>query len=70
MNEIYLKDYLNIKETDYLDYKIHFAKESSNGAPLDAYMNGMDDWKYWNRWSNGKQDFNRRFIFSLIQFLR
>ena len=68
MNEIYLKDYLNIKETDYRDYKIHFAKESSNGAPLEAYMNGMDDWKYWNRWSNGKQDFNRRFIFSLIQF--
>ena len=69
MDEIYLKDFLcDITEKDYCNYKLHFAKESENGAPLDAYLNGMDEWKYWNRWSNGTRDFNRKFIFYLIQF--
>lgn len=51
------------------EYKIHFAKRSSDGTePLDAYMRDFNEWKGWNRWSNGKNDFNRKYIFSLISF--
>ena len=53
------------------DYKLHFAKNSGE-RPLDVFMysftNGTDDWEKWNRWSNGKDDFNRKYIFSLIQY--
>lgn len=50
------------------NYKIHFAKQSEGVEPLDAYLYDFDEWKDWNRWSNGKDEFNRTYIFSLINF--
>jgi hypothetical protein len=49
------------------EYKMHFAKPDST-EPLDAYMRDFKEWEAWNRWSNGKDDFNRKYIFSLISF--
>ena len=49
------------------EYKIHFAKFSGT-EPLDAYMRDFDEWEAWNCWSKGKDDFNRKYIFSLINF--
>ena len=49
------------------EYKIHFAKYSGT-EPLDAYIRDFNEWEAWNRWSNGKDDFNRKYIFSLMSF--
>ena len=46
---------------------MHFAKADPN-EPLDAYMRDFSEWEWWNRFSNGKNDFNRKYIFSLINF--
>lgn len=51
------------------EYKIHFAKQSPEGTePLDVYMQDFKEWESWNAWSNGKDEFNRKYIFSLISF--
>ena len=52
----------------YDQYKIHFAKYDKENEPLDVYMRSFDEWTDWNRWSNGKNEFNRKYIFSLINF--
>lgn len=50
------------------NYKIHFAKPDKT-EPLDAYMRDFNEWELWNRWStSGKNDFNRKYIFSLMKF--
>lgn len=55
-----------------VEYKIHFAKRSSDGIePLDEYMadtRHLEVWKEWNTYSGGKNTFNRKYIFSLISF--
>lgn len=66
MENIYLSDIF----TDLhplTEYKIHFAKHDST-EPLDAYMRDFSEWELWNRWSKGKDHFNRKYIFSLIDF--
>lgn len=50
------------------EYKMHFAKCSEGEEPLDVFIGDFEKWKDWNRWSNGKNDFNRKYIFSLINF--
>ena len=66
MNAIYLSEiFTNLHPLD--DYKIHFAKADTT-EPLDAYMRGLEEWEWWNRFSSGKDDFNRKYIFSLISF--
>lgn len=72
MEKIYLSEVFN-NLGDLKDYKLHFAKMADDGnRPLDVFMHSYtdetDDWKNWNRWSNGKDDFNRKYIFSLIQY--
>lgn len=50
------------------DYKIHFAKRSSDGyEPLDSYISNFDEWKEWNQYAK-RDDYNRPYIFSLIRF--
>lgn len=53
---------------DPMDFKIHFARCANGIEPLDEYIEGMDIWKEWNTYSNGKNWFNRKYIFSLINF--
>ena len=52
------------------DYKIHFAVYNGEVQPLDVYLRDADEWKGWNEWRNpgGRDDFNRRYIFSLIRY--
>lgn len=67
MSEIMLSEIMtNLKP--YEEYKIHFAKCSEGEEPLDVFTWDFEKWKNWNRWSNGKNDFNRSYIFSLINF--
>ena len=52
------------------DYKIHFAVRNREGTePLDVYVQDTEEWKGWNEWRKpgGRDDFNRRYIFSLIR---
>ena len=51
------------------DYKMHFAVYNGHVHPLNVYLQNPEDWKGWNAWRNPKRDdFNRRYIFSLIRF--
>ena len=51
------------------DYKVHFATANTEGVhPLDVFVRDREEWQGWQEW-RGKIDlFNRRLIFSLIDF--
>lgn len=67
MEEILLSEFMN-ELKPYEQYKMHFAKYDKKDEPLDAYMRSFDEWKGWNCWSNGRDEFNRKYIFSLINY--
>jgi hypothetical protein len=50
------------------DYKIHFATWNRVKQPLDVFVNDREEWKGWNSFRGSRDDFNRRFIFSLIRY--
>jgi len=52
------------------DYKIHFAVWNGHEHPLDVFVRDRDEWEGWNEWRlPGRPDvFNRKYIFSLIQY--
>lgn len=50
------------------DYKIHFAVWNRTDQPLDVFVRDREDWEDWNRWRGGRDDFNRKYVFSLIRF--
>ena len=50
------------------EYKLHLACRSpDNDDPLDVFVRSQDDWKGWNTWRGSRDDFSRRYIFSLIK---
>lgn len=50
------------------EYKIHFAVWNRVEEPLDVFVRDPDEWKGWNSWRGSRDDFSRRFIFSLIRY--
>lgn len=52
------------------DYKIHFARWNGLNQPLDVFVGDFDDWKGWQEYRGSRDDFNRPYIFSLIQDYR
>lgn len=66
MDIIKLNEIFNIENLE--NYKIHFAKWNGDTHPLDAYMRDFEEWRDWNRYSSSKNDFNRQYIFSMIDF--
>ncbi len=50
------------------NYKLHAARWTGEDEPLDCYVTNKDDWLYWNKWRGKKDDFNRQYIFSLMDF--
>ncbi|MBD9661603.1 MULTISPECIES: GIY-YIG nuclease family protein [Pantoea] len=50
------------------DYKVHFAVYNYEEQPLDAFVRSKDEWQAWNEWRGHRDDFNRKYIFSLIKF--
>jgi hypothetical protein len=63
---IYFKD---ISEISHLNvYKVHLANWNGSAQPLDVFVRDKNEWKNWNTWKGAKNDFNRDFIFSLIDF--
>jgi hypothetical protein len=57
-----------VKIANPRDYKIHLATWNRHHQPLDIFISDKDDWKGWNEWRGEKNEFNRKYIFSLIDF--
>jgi hypothetical protein len=68
MSEIKAKSILRLNNTDLNQYKLHLACWNQYEQPLNVYLNDWSNWIDWNQWRGGKNDFNRKYIFSLIQF--
>jgi len=47
--------------------KLHCAVWNGEEYPIDVLARSWDDWVGWNSWRGTRDDFNRRFIFSLAQ---
>ncbi len=66
MNLIKLNDLFRIEDPG--QYKFHAARWNHQEQPLEVYVRSREEWLDWNRWRNKKDEFNRRYIFSLIDF--
>ncbi len=51
-------------------YKIHFARyeKTNNIEPLDVFVRSREEWQGWQEYKPQRNEFNRPFIFSVIQF--
>lgn len=54
--------------SDPKSYKLHVARYNGTERPLDVFVNDRRNWHKWNEWRETKDDFNRQFILSLIEF--
>ncbi len=50
------------------DYKLHFARWNGKSQPLEVWVRDKKGWQGWQEYRPKRDDFNRPFIFSLIQF--
>jgi hypothetical protein len=50
------------------EFKFHAARWNGEEQPLDVYVRDKKEWFDWNRWRNDKNEFSRKYIFSLIDF--
>lgn len=67
INQIPLERLVRIDEPNR--YKFHAARRNDVGTePLDVFVESRKKWLGWNRWRNTKNEFNREFIFSLMDF--
>ncbi len=57
---------LNIQNPDR--FKVHLASWNGDSHPLDVFVRDREEWHFWNSWRSGKDEFNRRYILSLIDF--
>ncbi|WP_185982574.1 GIY-YIG nuclease family protein [Aureimonas mangrovi] len=53
---------------DASQFKLHAARWNGDENPLDVYARDPEEWQRWNTWRGTKDDFNRRYILSLIHF--
>src|SRR5215203_6808719 len=49
-------------------YKAHLASWNGKDQPLDVFVRDRKEWDLWNTWRSGKDEFNRKYILSLIHF--
>ena len=49
-------------------YKLHFARYNQREQPLDVFVRSQDEWQGWQEYRPGRNDFNRSYIFSVIDF--
>lgn len=50
------------------DFKVHLASWNGKHQPLDVFVRNRDEWDGWNSWRSDKDQFNRGFILSLLDF--
>src|SRR5258705_12563266 len=63
---ILLQDILPIEALN--EYKVHFAKWNKQHEPLDVFTRDRQEWQSWQEYRPERDDFNRRYIFSLAHF--
>lgn len=66
MEGIELCELINGHEID--DCKVHLASWNGKNQPLDVFVRDKEEWKGWNEYRDGRDDFNKKYIFSLIRF--
>ena len=66
MQEIELAELIDGPEIDIC--KIHLASWNGDKQPLDVFVNDRNEWQDWNKYRGQRDDFNRQYIFSLINF--
>ena len=64
--KISLSEILHIENPK--DYKVHLASWNGYENPLDVFVRDREKWKEWNEWRSEKDDFNRQYIFTLIDY--
>src|SRR5690606_9501945 len=62
--DIHLNDILTFPNPK--DYKIHLATWNGKVQPLEVFVRDKMEWEGWNSWRSEKDDFNRKYIFSLM----
>lgn len=50
------------------EFKVHFARWNQYNQPLEVFVRDKSEWQQWQEYRPGRNDFNRRYIFTLIQF--
>ena len=63
---IKIRDIINFENEK--DYKVHLANWDGCNQPLDVFVRSKEEWQGWNSWRSEKDDFNRKYIFSLMDF--
>lgn len=61
-----LNDLFHLTEDEMTKYKVHLAAYNGYEQPLDVFARDREEWKFWNEWRGGKDDFNREYILGLI----
>lgn len=64
--KIHLTDLCTIENPKL--FKVHLASWNRKRHPLDVFVADTEEWEGWNRWRSTKDDFNRQYIFALIDF--
>jgi hypothetical protein len=49
-------------------FKLHAARSDGSYQPLEVYIRDKKEWFRWNTWRSSKNEFSRKYIFSLIDF--
>lgn len=57
-----------LKFEDPSEFKVHLANWNGHQNPLDVFVSNKEEWKGWNSWRSEKDDFNRKYIFSLMEY--
>lgn len=66
METISIQEVLKLEDTSH--YKFHCARWNGERQPLDVYVEDKNTWLEWNTWRSSKNEFTRKYIFSLIDF--
>ncbi|KZC03467.1 hypothetical protein AU375_00270 [Methylobacterium radiotolerans] len=49
-------------------FKVHFARWNKKDQPLEVFVRDRSEWQGWQEYYPGRNDFNRPYIFALMQF--
>ena len=66
MMQILFKDIFDVGNVK--DFKVHCAVWNSFNQPLDCFARDKAEWFEWNAYKGQKNEFNRRYIFSMMNF--
>jgi len=64
--DIFLNQILPVKDPNA--FKLHVARWNGSVQPLDVFVRDRDEWERWNTWRSERDEFNRPYIFALIDF--